>query len=56
MSRTAGPAETPKEPTAPDDPVSMAGRMSLRIHELADCLGVSRRTIERERSAGLSGG
>jgi predicted DNA-binding transcriptional regulator AlpA len=31
---------------------STAGRMAYRLDELATALGVSRRTIERERSAG----
>ena len=29
----------------------LAGRLALRLDELPDTLGVSRRTIERERSA-----
>ncbi|WP_435009927.1 helix-turn-helix transcriptional regulator [Tundrisphaera lichenicola] len=30
----------------------LAGRLTLRLDELAKAIGVSRRTIERERSAG----
>jgi predicted DNA-binding transcriptional regulator AlpA len=44
--RTAEPDT--EAPTA--DP--FAGRLTLRLNEVASALGVSRRAIERERSAG----
>ena len=40
----------PDAPTPDTDP--LAGRLALRLDELAAALGVSRRAIERERSAG----
>lgn len=43
-----GPAPGPATATA--DPLS--GRLALRLDEVADALGVSRSTIERERRAG----
>ena len=38
--------------TAPDDATRPVGRLALRLDDLADALGVSRRSLERERSAG----
>ena len=56
MSRRPKPAPPAPDLTEPDRPeaapASTAGRMALRLDELAASLGVSRRTIERERSAG----
>jgi predicted DNA-binding transcriptional regulator AlpA len=37
-------------PVSPRD--SLSGRLTLRLDELARALGVSRRAVERERSAG----
>ena len=51
MSRSHESSPATGSPAA-DAPASTAGRMALRLDELADALGVSRRTIERERSAG----
>jgi predicted DNA-binding transcriptional regulator AlpA len=45
-SETAGIAPVAKPPDA------VVGRLTLRLNELAHALGVSRRTIERKRSAG----
>jgi predicted DNA-binding transcriptional regulator AlpA len=39
-------------PEAPLAPLAGLPRLAYRLDELAVCLGVSRRTIERERSAG----
>jgi hypothetical protein len=44
LSRLAAVLDRPAKPTAE--------RLALRIDELADALGVSRRAIERERAAG----
>lgn len=44
-----------RPPTAADSPPEAAPsveRMALRLDELAQALGISRRAIERERSAG----
>ena len=38
--------------TAPHDPIGSTERLTLRLDELAERLGISRRAIERERSAG----
>jgi predicted DNA-binding transcriptional regulator AlpA len=43
---TAGSAPSHKPPDA------VIGRLAFRLDEIAESLGVSRRTIERERSAG----
>jgi predicted DNA-binding transcriptional regulator AlpA len=43
---TAGSAPSPKHPDVP------IGRLALRLDEVAESLGVSRRAIERERAAG----
>jgi hypothetical protein len=46
---------TARDDTATDHgspPTYLAGRLTLRLDELAAALGVSRRAIERERSAG----
>ena len=44
----------PAPPEAPTSAVALdpSGRMALRLAELAQALGISRRTLERERSAG----
>jgi predicted DNA-binding transcriptional regulator AlpA len=51
MTRAARPprtfAEPPNEATSPE-----ADRLTFRLDELAAALGVSRRALERERSAG----
>ncbi len=64
MSRPPKPAPTPAIPEAIDDPSARdadlrkgvaappPGRLALRLDELAASLGISRRTLERERSAG----
>lgn len=39
------------DPTPPPE-VPLAGRLALRLEEIADALGVSRRALDRERSAG----
>ena len=47
MSRKPSPPpEAPTSATAPET------RLTLRLAELAHALGISRRTLERERSAG----
>ena len=43
-------AAPPASPAAPADVV--AGRLALRLADVAKLLGVSRRALERERSAG----
>jgi len=43
---------TAPAPIGPDGPDAAPLRLALRLDELAEALGVSRRTIERERSAG----
>ena len=45
------PTQAPSE-TGQSSDNALAARMTLRLDELAHTLGVSRRTIERERSAG----
>lgn len=40
------------DPPTADSPASTSGRIAFRLDELAEAIGVSRRTIERERSAG----
>jgi predicted DNA-binding transcriptional regulator AlpA len=42
---------TPPEFTLPD-PAPLAGRLALRLGDLPQALGLSRRAIERLRSAG----
>ena len=43
---------TPTANLPHESPSTLAGRMALRLDELAAALGISRRAIERERSAG----
>ncbi|WP_169981226.1 helix-turn-helix transcriptional regulator [Tautonia rosea] len=45
-----GRPEPQKAPTGPHEPA--VGRLAYRLDELAEALGVSRRTLERLRSAG----
>lgn len=45
------PASRP-QPEARPQPYLAVGRFALRLDELAVSLGISRRTLERERSAG----
>jgi predicted DNA-binding transcriptional regulator AlpA len=52
MSRRPGPALADHGPENPGRSESAPTRLAYRLDELADALGVSRRTIERERSAG----
>jgi hypothetical protein len=40
-----------KAPT-PTSPDGLAGRLTLRLDEVAAALGISRRALERERAAG----
>ena len=47
MSRKPSPP-----PEAPTSAVAPEARLTLRLAELAHALGISRRTLERERSAG----
>ena len=42
---------TPPADPGLDEP-SFVGRMAYRLDDVAECLGISRRTLERERSAG----
>ena len=44
----------PAPPEAPTSAVALdpSARLTLRLAELAQALGISRRTLERERSAG----
>jgi predicted DNA-binding transcriptional regulator AlpA len=49
-SRQASPDT--EAPSASSGDSHFATRLTLRLDELAETLGVSRRTIERERSAG----
>ncbi len=51
MSRCTKAVEAPPVPSL-DAPPFFAGRLTLRLDEVALALGMSRRTIERERSAG----
>jgi hypothetical protein len=47
---TSGPALAgPGKPEANGNPVP---RLALRLTEVAECLGVSKRVIQRERAAG----
>lgn len=52
---TTGPGRQP-EPRKPEAeagrPVAPVGRLTLRLDEVAAALGIGRRTLERERSAG----
>ena len=48
-THTTRPVSEPHEAPSLD---ALAGRLTLRLDELAAALGVSRRAIERERSAG----
>jgi predicted DNA-binding transcriptional regulator AlpA len=53
MNRRPSPPPTPQASALPIPPApESAGRITLRLDELAAALGVSRRTLERERSAG----
>jgi predicted DNA-binding transcriptional regulator AlpA len=53
MSRTIETATHPAvDPSALGEPVPRPDRLTYRLDELAEALGISRRTIERERSAG----
>jgi predicted DNA-binding transcriptional regulator AlpA len=45
-------AELPSEAPRPEAPAAVVDRLALRLDEVAVALGVSRRAIERERSAG----
>lgn len=47
MSRSPTPA-----PPGPHEAAPSVERMALRLDELAAALGISRRAVERERSAG----
>ena len=49
--RAVRPPLPPADPTH-DAPARPATRLALRLDEVARALGVSRRAIERERSAG----
>lgn len=51
MSR---PPKTPRGLASPDvaAPTPSGARLAYRLGELAESLGISRRTLERERSAG----
>jgi predicted DNA-binding transcriptional regulator AlpA len=42
----------PADGTTPAAPVEPLPRLALRLDEVAKCLGVSRRTLERVRSGG----
>lgn len=48
-TRAVKPAHEPHEAPSLD---ALAGRFTLRLEELAAALGISRRALERERSAG----
>jgi predicted DNA-binding transcriptional regulator AlpA len=58
MRRTRKPSTPPADPGSPASPPReltnrmIPERLALRLGELAKSLGVSRRTLERERSAG----
>ena len=55
MIRPSRPAEDPAEPVVPTAAAKLSSapnRLGFRLHELAAGLGVSRRSIERERAAG----
>lgn len=45
-------AQDKSTPVSTDPAADPIGRLTYRLGELAKALGVSRRTIERERSAG----
>jgi predicted DNA-binding transcriptional regulator AlpA len=47
-------SDLPHEPPQPDSPAQplRADRLLIRLDEVATALGISRRTLERERSAG----
>ena len=48
IRKPSPPSEAPTSAVA----LGVSARMTLRLAELAEALGVSRRTLERERSAG----
>ena len=51
--KPAAGVEAPEAPPEPSEPWRTPPvRMALRLAELAAALGISRRTLERERSAG----
>lgn len=52
MSRKPDPSAPDLTPSDSGRPEALPPRLTLRLEELAEALGVSRRTIERERSAG----
>jgi len=43
---------TPSVTSEPTEPTEALPRLALRLDELAGALGISRRTLERERAAG----
>ena len=50
--KPAAGAESPEARPEPSEPwKTPAGRLAYRLTELAEALGISRRTLERERSA-----
>jgi len=49
---TRGPKPAADASVGTPEPVDALPRMALRLDELAKVLGVSRRTLERERAAG----
>jgi predicted DNA-binding transcriptional regulator AlpA len=52
MSRHSTPPLEDTPPEAPEFWETPSGRLALRLAEVAESLGISRRTLERERSAG----
>ena len=52
MSRAPKPPEAEAPPESPEFWSTPSGRLALRLDDLAERLGVSRRTLERVRSAG----
>ena len=56
MRRRSDPTPLSRDPAtaepASDSPASTKTRIALRLDELATALGISRRTVERERSSG----
>jgi predicted DNA-binding transcriptional regulator AlpA len=50
MKHPSSPRPVEGNPDAPPD--HLAGRVTIRLDEVASLLGISRRVLERERSAG----
>ena len=52
MKRPSSPRPVEGNPNDATPPDPLAGRVTIRLDEVASLLGISRRVLERERSAG----